>query len=103
MSTSNVNNPVGTYPSGISLDPLSEPKPSTRQDVPPNQDPQIKALDDDPSQTSNPVKKGTSSVAQGTTTAVDREGEHSRREVTSSSEGGEKKGIGEKIKDKLKK
>lgn len=99
MSTSNVNNPTGAFPSGISKDPLSEPKPSTRQDVPPNQGPQIKARDDDPNLTSNPVKKGSGAASKGTS-AVNEEASHAAT-GTGGGEGAEKKGLGEKIKDKL--
>ena len=100
MSSSNVNNPVGTYPSGISKEPLQEPTPSTRQDLPPNQDAQLKAQDNDPHLTSNPVKKGSSSASQGTS-AVNEGSRQVASEPSSTTDGGEKKGIGEKIKEKL--
>ena len=94
MSSSNATNPGGIYPDSISKDPLTEPKPSSRQDALPNQDAALKAADS-PENTSNPVKKGTPSVEHGTTSV-------NKPDSTSAGGGeGEKKGIGEKIKEKL--
>lgn len=49
-------NATSGYPSSISTDPLApEPKTSTRQDLPPNNDYQVKRAAQDPDVTSNPV------------------------------------------------
>ncbi|KAI9717960.1 MAG: hypothetical protein M1828_007052 [Chrysothrix sp. TS-e1954] len=96
MSSSNINNPVGTYPSEMG------------QDLPPNNDARLEKQDNDPSMTSNPVKMSSGGVSQGTS-SVGKEGteEHGhagRSEMGSADPDSKekKKGLGEKIKEKLK-
>ena len=109
MSTSNINNPIGTFPDSVgkSGGPLDEPKPSTRVDLPSNNDAILERADNDPSTTSNPVKKSSGGVSQGAS-SVGKEGteEHGhagRSEMSAGEpETGEKKGLGDKIKEKLK-
>lgn len=85
-STSNVTNPGDSArPDALSNDPTSEPKPSSRQDLPPNNDASIKKFE----QTINPTKGGAGSASAGTA-SIGREGDV-----------GTDKSMGEKLKDKF--
>lgn len=79
--------PGGIYPDSISNDPLSEPKPSTRQDLPPNNNVSIMEHE----KKTNPTKHSDNpSVSTGTASVNEDQGG-----------GEEKKSMGDKIKDKL--
>ncbi|KAL9059455.1 MAG: hypothetical protein Q9162_001153 [Coniocarpon cinnabarinum] len=71
--SSNFNLSGTTYPTDIPSDPTKAPPSSTRQDLPPNLDPQIKAYEQT---VGNPTKKASGgSVSQGTA-SVGKEGDH---------------------------
>lgn len=73
------------YPSDISTDPTSEPKPSSAQSLPPNNDARMEKH----AEATNPTKGG-GKISEGTA-SVGKEGDV----------GGGEKGMGDKIKDKL--
>ena len=102
MDAGRATDPGSIYPNEVSQNPLHEPTTSTRQDLPPNQDAQLKAAERDPNITSNPVKMGSGAVSQGNV-PVGREGQHGIGEEGGRAEDVEKKGLGEKIKDKFRK
>ena len=106
--TNKIQDPQGAFPGAVSKPSLSEPAPSTRHDLPPNQDASLAAAEKDPAGTSNPVKMGSGSVAKGTS-SVGKEGEHGYGEIGGRDQDADSKGtggMGDKIKetiDKIKK
>ena len=70
-------NATSAYPYGVSTNPLApEPKTSNRQDLPPNNDYQVKRADKDPDVTSNPVyqKPKSGGVEEGVQQGTSGEG-----------------------------
>lgn len=96
MSSSNTNNPQHqtAFPDSISQNPGGEPTPSTRQDLPQNNDPLMKKHED----ATNPIKgggTGSGSIGKGQA-SVGKEGD-----VGGGEDEGGKKGLGDKVKEKL--
>lgn len=73
-------------PSDVSKDPIGEPTPSTRQDLPPNNDAAMAKQEE----ATNPTKGGSKKVSEGTA-SIGKEGD-----VPTSD-----KSFGDKVKDKL--
>lgn len=85
------------YPTGITGDPNptsgGQPVPSSRQDLPVNNDPLLERADQ-PDQSSNPVKRSAATAGENNTTP-------GSSSTGSTAKSDEKKGLGQKIKDKV--